>query len=151
MSDPFEIRADDLIGPEVAALLQEHLESVAQHSPPESVHALDLEALRAPDVDFWSAWQGSELVGCGALKALDARHGELKSMRTAVAHLRKGVASAILSHIIEAAERRLYRRLSLETGATDAFRRAGGGADRCGKNVLRGRGSGGVCQRRSGR
>lgn len=74
MPGPFEIRADDLSGPEVAALLREHLESAALHSPPESVHALDLEALRAPDVTFWSVWRGSELVGCGALKELDASH-----------------------------------------------------------------------------
>ena len=121
MSHPFEIRADDLSGPEVVALLQEHLAAVALHSPPESVHALDLEGLRAPEVTFWSVWLGSELVGCGALKELDAVHGEIKSMRTATAHLRKGVAAAILEHILSVARHRGYRRLSLETGSMEAF------------------------------
>ena len=121
MACPFDIRADDLSGPEVVTLLREHLESVALHSPPESVHALDLEGLRAPEVDFWSAWLGSELMGCGALKELNASHGELKSMRTAASHLRKGVAAAILEHMMNVARKRAYRRLSLETGSMEAF------------------------------
>ena len=121
MPGPFEIRADDLSGPAVARLLQEHLEFAALHSPPESVHALDLEALRAPEVTFWTIWQGSELVGCGALKELDASHGEVKSMRTSKVHLGKGVASAILSHLIEESKRRTYLLLSLETGTGPAF------------------------------
>ncbi len=94
---------------------------MALHSPPESVHALDLEALRAPEVTFWSVWQGSELVGCGALEELDASHGELKSMRTASSHLRKGIAATLLTHILNVAKERAYRRLSLETGSADAF------------------------------
>jgi len=85
------------------------------------VHALDLEGLRAPEVDFWSAWLGSELVGCGALKELNASHGELKSMRTAASHLRKGVAAAILEHMMNVARKRAYRQLSLETGSMEAF------------------------------
>lgn len=121
MPGPFDFREDDLSGPEVAALLHEHLASVAQHSPPESVHAFDLAALRAPDVTFWSVWQGSELVGCGALREIDGTHGEIKSMRTASAHLRKGVAAALLGHLLNEARRRAYRRLSLETGSMDAF------------------------------
>ncbi len=121
MPSLFEIRADDLSGPEVAGLLQEHLDSVGLHSPPESVHALDLEALRAPEVTFWSVWQGSELVGCGALKVLDATHGEIKSMRTASSYLRKGVAAALLEHMLNEARKRAYRRLSLETGSKEAF------------------------------
>jgi len=94
---------------------------VALHSPPESVHALDLEALRKPEITFWSVWQESELVGCGALKELDAHHGEIKSMRTASPHVRKGVATRLMCHILEEATRRSYRRLSLETGSADAF------------------------------
>ena len=116
-----DIRADDLSGHEVRRLIHEHLQGVAQHSPPESIHALGLEALRKPDVTFWSVWQETELVGCGALKALDAAHGEIKSMRTASAHLRKGVAAALLQHLLAEARRRRYRRLSLETGSMDAF------------------------------
>jgi len=121
MPIPFDIRSDDLSGSEVAGLLQEHLKSVASYSPPESVHALDLEALRAPEVTFWSVWQGSELVGCGALKELDASHGEVKSMRTASSHLRRGVAAALLEHMLNVARKRAYHRVSLETGSMEAF------------------------------
>ena len=121
MPDAFEIRADDLNGPDVAGFLQEHLEFAALHSPRESRHVLDLEALRAPAVTFLCAWQGPELVGCGALKELDATHGEVKSMRTAPSHLRRGVAAALLEHILNVARKRAYHRLSLETGSQDAF------------------------------
>jgi putative acetyltransferase len=115
------IRVDDLNGPEIQQLLQEHLQSMYLHSPPESVHALNLEALRKPGITFWTVWQDAELMGCGALKELDAMHGEIKSMRTASAHLRQGVAAALLVHILEEARRRSYRRLSLETGSMVAF------------------------------
>jgi len=94
---------------------------MALHSPPESVHALDIEALRQPEITFWTAWEGAELLGCGALKELDAQHAEIKSMRTSTQHLRKGVARKILAHIVEEAQRRAYRRLSLETGSANAF------------------------------
>ena len=116
-----EIRADDLSGPEIAELLLEHRREMFLHSPPESVHALPLEGLRAPEISFWSAWEGDELLGCGALKELDPRHGEIKSMRTVLAHLRKGVAAALLRHIVAEAQRRGYERLSLETGSMAAF------------------------------
>ena len=94
---------------------------MALHSPPESVHALDLAALRKPDITFWSVWQGEELVGCGALKELNRLHGEIKSMRTASPHLRKGIASRLLAHILAEAQRRSYGWLSLETGSMEAF------------------------------
>ncbi|NUO75550.1 MAG: GNAT family N-acetyltransferase [Lysobacter sp.] len=116
-----QIRAGQLDHPEVIALLREHLQGMAQLSPPESVHALDLDGLRRPEISFWSAWQGDELLGCGALKQLDAEHGEIKSMRTAARHLRKGVAAAMLRHLIDEAGRRAYRRLSLETGSMEGF------------------------------
>ena|SRR5688572_6491110 len=116
-----EIRRDDLRGPEIAALLREHLRSLALLSPPESMHALDLDKLRNPDITFWSVWKGSELMGCGALKELDPSHGEIKSMRTAAAHLRKGVAAALMRHMLDEAVARSYRRLSLETGSMAAF------------------------------
>lgn len=112
---------DDLRGPEIAGLLRAHLDDMREHSPPGSVHALNLDALRAPDISFWTAWAGDELAGCGALKALESSHGEIKSMRTAAAHLRKGVAAAILAHIINTANARGYRRLSLETGSSEPF------------------------------
>ena len=90
-------------------------------SPPESVHALDLERLRAPDITFWSAWEGDELLGCGALRELDVNSGEVKSMRTVEAHRGKGVGSKILEQIIEEAGRRGYEVLLLETGSEHAF------------------------------
>ena len=107
--------------PEIAALLQEHLDEMFLHSPPESVHALDLDKLRRPEITFWTAWDEGELLGCGALKALDATHGEVKSMRTATRHQRKGVAAALMRRILLTARERGYRRLSLETGSPDAF------------------------------
>lgn len=116
-----EIRLDTLRGPEVIQLLNEHLHSMTLHSPPESIHALDLEALRQPEISFWSVWQGPELLGCGALKELARRHGEIKSMRTATGHLRKGVAATLMRHILAVARKRSYERLSLETGSAPAF------------------------------
>jgi len=116
-----EVLSDDLSGPKVRALLREHLANMQQISPPESVHALSIDGLRKPGITFWSAWENGELLGCGALKELDAQHGEIKSMRTAACHRKKGVARAILDYIIGEAKRRGYRRLSLETGSMDAF------------------------------
>ena len=115
------IKIDDLTGLEIYKLLEEHLQSMALHSPPESVHALDIEALRQPDITFWTVWEQDELLGCGALKELDAHHAEIKSMRTSALHLRKGVAKNLLKHILEEARRRGYVRLSLETGSAEAF------------------------------
>jgi putative acetyltransferase len=116
-----QIRLDDLSGPEIQELLRQHLQSMTLHSPPESIHALDLEALRKSDITFWTLWEDGQLLGCGALKELDPRHGEIKSMRTSSAHLRKGVAKRMLDHILEEARRRSYSRLSLETGSAAAF------------------------------
>lgn len=115
------IKVDDLKGPEVHELLREHLQSMALHSPPESVHALGVEALREPGITFWTVWESGELLGCGALKELDSQHAEIKSMRTSSSHLRRGVARNLLNHILEEARRRGYRRLSLETGSAEAF------------------------------
>ncbi len=115
------IEIDDLTRPAVHALLREHLQSMFELSPPESVHALDVEKLRSPGITFWSAWEGAELSGCGALKELDPSQGEVKSMRTANAHRRKGVARALLERIIEEARARSYESLWLETGSAGAF------------------------------
>lgn len=115
------IRVDDLTHPAVLALLREHLAGMHAQSPPESVHALGLDRLRAPDITFWAVWEDENLLGCGALRQLDDRHGELKSMRTAQAHLRRGVGSALLTHILDEARRRGLTRLSLETGSTPGF------------------------------
>lgn len=123
-SSAFQIYIDDLKGPEIVALLSEHLRCMAEVSPPESRHALNLGELQRPDITFWSVRCGHELAGCGALKELTPQHGEIKSMRTATSHLRKGIATHILSHIISEARRRGYRKLSLETGSMDYFKPA---------------------------
>ena len=116
-----QIRIDDLRGPEIRALLEEHLAEMRRISPPESVHALDLDGLRRPEITFWTAWRGDQLVGCGALKELDAGHGEIKSMRTALGHQGGGIGTTMLRHILAEADRRGYRRLSLETGSQPHF------------------------------
>ncbi|MGN6739731.1 GNAT family N-acetyltransferase [Dyella sp.] len=117
----FVVRPGELSDEAVQALLREHLAGVALHSPPESIHALDLDGLRAPGMSFWTLWDGEALLACGALKELDGEHGEVKSMRTAAAHLRKGAARVMLQHIVAEARRYGYRRLSLETGTAAAF------------------------------
>lgn len=116
-----QIRRDDLTHPAVHALLEEHLGDMRSWSPPESVHALDLDGLRRPEVTFWAAWEGETLLGVGALKQISPRHAEIKSMRTARAHRGQGVARAMLEHILDEARRRGYARLSLETGAQPEF------------------------------
>jgi putative acetyltransferase len=117
----YTIKLDDLSAPEVAELLADHLREMNQHSPPESVHALDLEDLKRPEIAFWTIWSGAQLVGCGALKQLDATHGEIKSMRTAPAFRGKGAGKLMLRYILDEARSRGYRRLSLETGSMTAF------------------------------
>ncbi|HVE54099.1 MAG TPA: GNAT family N-acetyltransferase [Ramlibacter sp.] len=119
-----KIERDDLTRPEIHALLEEHLQNMRELSPPESVHALDLDRLRRPEITFWTAWDGPVLAGCGALKELDPRHGEIKSMRTPAALRRRGAGRAMLAHILEVARARGYERLSLETGSMAAFRPA---------------------------
>ena len=115
------ITEDDLTGPEIAALLRLHLDEMNQWSPPESVHAMPIERLRASDVTFYSAWHGRVLAGCGALKHLDDTHGELKSMRTDPAYRGQGVGKAILQHLLAEARTRGYARVSLETGRPEPF------------------------------
>lgn len=115
------IRIDDLRGSEIRALLEEHLRHMHELSPPESVHALDLDKLRQPEITFWTIWDGEQLMGCGALKQLSASEGELKSMRTPAALRGRGAARAILNHIIDTARSRGLKRLSLETGSQPGF------------------------------
>jgi putative acetyltransferase len=116
-----ELRDGGLDHPAVQALLRLHLSGMADHSPPDSIHALDLSGLTGPDITFWSVWDGDAAVGFGALKMLEPGHGEVKSMRTAPAYLRQGVAAAVLDRIIATARERGYTRLSLETGSGPAF------------------------------
>jgi putative acetyltransferase len=115
------IKIDDLRGSEIAALLEEHLQNMYLITPPESVHALDIEALRKPEITFWSAWEGTVLYGCGALKQLNPEQGEVKSMRTVSLYRRKGIASALLTHIIDVSRQRGYKKLNLETGSMKEF------------------------------
>lgn len=115
------IVAGDFEDARVVALLREHLDGMHASSPPGSVYALDLTALEAPDIAFFTAWRAGELLGCAALRHLDASSGEIKSMRTAAAHQRTGVASRLLEHLLMLARSRGYRRLSLETGSGEAF------------------------------
>lgn len=119
-----QIVSGDLDNLQVVDLLREHQQALQASSPPEACHVLDLSGLRSPSISFWTAWDGEALLGCGALKQLAADRGEIKSMRTATPHLRKGVGAAILAHIVAEARARRYRRLSLETGSGFEFRAA---------------------------
>ncbi len=116
---------DDLTGPEIAQLLTEHLREMHRVSPHESVHALDIEKLQAPEITFWTVWksgnENDELVGCGALREIDATHGEIKSMRVPEQHRGRGVAKKIVEHLLTEAKNRNYGRISLETGSMDFF------------------------------
>jgi putative acetyltransferase len=116
-----QITVDDLSGPEIAAFLTAHVEEMRSVSPPESKHALDLDALRAPDITFWSVKDAGMIVGCGALKRLAVSHAELKSMRTAPAVKRSGIASRLLAHIIVEAAAMGFAQVSLETGSAPFF------------------------------
>lgn len=121
MTDNWRIIIDDLSGTEIRQLLQQHFDSMLAYSPRGSCHFLDFEGLKSPDVTFWSIHMGPDLAGCGALRILDADHGEIKSMRTADAFLRRGVAARMLGHIIDEARARNLNRLSLETGSSVPF------------------------------
>lgn len=116
-----QIKPGGFADPKVRDLLRIHLEGMRASSPPGHVFALDWSGLQSPDITFWTIWNGDDLLGCGALKTLDASTGEIKSMRTAPQHLGKGAGAAMLEHIIATARERGYRRLSLETGSGDAF------------------------------
>lgn len=121
MGKEFRIIEDDLTGQEIAALLRFHLGEMHQWSPPESVHAMPIERLRAQDVTFWSAWDGDRVASCGALKQLDAQHGELKSMRAHPDYRGLGAGKAMLLHLLGEAKARGYSRVSLETGRPEPF------------------------------
>ncbi|KWU01465.1 acetyltransferase [Vibrio toranzoniae] len=119
-----EIKIDDLSGGEVIELLEEHLADMYATSPPESVHALDIKALKSPEITFFSAWKNNQLLGCVAIKELDHSHAELKSMRTSQFARQSGVASKLLQHALDTAIIRQYQRISLETGSEAYFKPA---------------------------
>lgn len=116
-----EIILDDLTNKAVLALLEDHINNMALHSPPESRHVLDVNKLKSADISFWSMWDHGQLMGCGALKALNSRECEIKSMKTANQYLRKGVAATMLAHILAFAKRQNYKTIYLETGSMAAF------------------------------
>ncbi|MCK6265058.1 GNAT family N-acetyltransferase [Vibrio sp. ZSDE26] len=116
-----DIKIDNLEDGGVLRLLEEHLADMYATSPPESVHALDVEALKSSEITFFSAWNGERLMGCVAIKQLDSKHVELKSMRTANEARQLGVASQLLQHVIDVSVQEGYQRMSLETGSDDYF------------------------------
>ncbi|MFY8274499.1 GNAT family N-acetyltransferase [Pseudoalteromonas sp. SSDWG2] len=116
-----DIRVDDLLGGEVVALLQEHLDDMHATSPPESVHALNVQALKAPEITFFSAWIGGSLAGCVALKHLNGGSAELKSMRTRAQFRNQGVGAHLLTHAVQFAKEQGYQSVSLETGTQEYF------------------------------
>jgi putative acetyltransferase len=116
-----DVRAGDFDDPRVVDLLREHLAGMHASSPPGSVYALDLSGLRHPAVSFFTVWDGDELLGCGALKRLDAATAELKSMRTTARHLRRGAGARMLEHLLAVARERGHARVCLETGSGPAF------------------------------
>jgi len=123
----FSIRLDDLQGPEIAALLAAHLADMQATSPPESVHALDLTALRQPSIRFWTLWyqpttsQPATLAGCIALKQLDAEHAEIKSTRVDDQFRGQGCGRKLVEHALAEAKKSGCSRVSLETGSMAFF------------------------------
>jgi putative acetyltransferase len=116
-----EIKIDDLAGAEIAEFLEEHITEMKSVSPPESKHALDLAGLRKPEIIFWTVWDDGHLIGCGAIKALDVDHAEIKSMRITASRRGQGLASMLLQYILSEAQRRGYQQISLETGSMPFF------------------------------
>src|SRR5262245_37622396 len=121
MTLPLVFRLDDLTGESTRALIARHLAGMRATSPPESVHAFDIDQLRGAAVTFWSVWVHEEIAGCGALKQLDTQRGELKSMRVADGFLRRGVGRALLEHLIREAQAMGLKSLWLETGSSAPF------------------------------
>lgn len=121
MIEKIHIAVDDLSDGKVVQLLQSHRQEMLKHSPPGSVHALDVDAMHAPELTFWSASVGSAIAACGALKQLSDDHAELKSMKASDEFVGQGIGRALLLHLLSQAKRLGYTRVSLETGTMDAF------------------------------
>ncbi|MEV7693240.1 GNAT family N-acetyltransferase [Microbacterium sp. NPDC089189] len=116
-----DYRPDDLTTPAVRALVASHLAGMHDTSPPESVHALDATALTDPSIRFWTAWDGAELAGMGALALRGATRGEIKSMRVSPSHLGRGIGRGMLRHIVAESRTLGLASLWLETGSTAEF------------------------------
>jgi putative acetyltransferase len=119
-----EIKMDNLDGGEVIALLEEHLSDMYATSPPESVHALDVQALKSSNITFFSAWFNGSIAGCIAIKNLDSQNAEIKSMRTSHNFRGQGVASELLTFVLSFAKQQGYKKISLETGTQEYFQPA---------------------------
>lgn len=116
-----DIRLGNLDDPRILRLLRYHFDKCHEVTPPGSAHVFDVSRLKTPEIGFWAAWDGEDLLGVGALKPLDQTHGEVKSMHTAETARRRGVGGAMLRHIIAAAKEKGLTRLSLETGSFGYF------------------------------
>lgn len=121
MSKKIEIKLDDLSGEPIKKLLETHLKNAALHSPEDAIFALDIKALKAPEISFWSAWQDDQILACGAIKMLDQEHGEIKSMHTLEKARGKGIGNQLVCHILQQAKGKNIKRLSLETGTAEAY------------------------------
>ena len=115
------ISVDDPRRPEVQALLERHLGFCLSETPPEHSFALDVDGLLDQRVTFVSCQDGDTVLGVAAIKELDARHAEIKSMHTAAEARGRGVGRALLSYLLDTARTRGYRLVSLETGTTPGF------------------------------
>ena len=111
----------DLDDRRIIDLLQFHVTTAAAQTAPGSAHALDIDALRVPEIEFWAAWDGEDLLGFAALKTLLPDHGEIKSMHVAQSRRRTGAGRALLLHLIQRSQSKGIGRLSLETGSWDYF------------------------------
>ena len=115
------IAPDDPRSDDVRVLLEAHLALMRATSPPEDVHALDIDGLCSPSISFFGYRTGAELLAVGALRQLDHEHGELKSMHTAAAARGRGIGAAMVAHLLDVARIKGMCRVSLETGSMDAF------------------------------
>jgi len=121
MQRTIEIRPDDLTGEETRRLVIFHLAALIGTAPPESIHALDVDALRRPGITVWSAWVEDRIAGIAALRELDSERGEIKSMRVGDGFRGAGIGRALLDHVVAAARDRGMTSLWLETGISDDF------------------------------
>lgn len=117
----FVVGPEDPASPDVQELLALHMAFAKEQSPPEDVHTLDVAGLQAEQVSFFSIRVDGELLGVGALKQLDPERAEIKSMHTATAARGRGVARALLEHLVATARDRRYAWVGLETGSMAAF------------------------------
>jgi putative acetyltransferase len=117
---------------EVNLLLKKHFIELRAASPEGSAHVLDIPGLQEPSIKFWSLWEDGQLMGCGALKFLDKKHGEFKSIRIEDNFRGKGNGIRVINHLIDEAKKLMIKKLSIETGAGKFFAPARKLFDNCG-------------------